>query len=98
MILTVLFASVLFFAGLSMKMSARWSRIAIFALGVVVFLVAAISLLAQPVEFSESLLSDASPPATAIAASERPAEGVGPSGALRTPLAAGHAEVGPVPA
>ena len=54
-ILTVLFASVLFFAGLSMKMAARWSQIAIFALGLLLLLVAFISLLAQPVEFSESL-------------------------------------------
>lgn len=55
-ILTVLFASVLFFAGLSMKMRAHWSQISIFALGILLLLVAVVSLLRQPIEFSESFL------------------------------------------
>ena len=53
-ILTVIFASVLFFAGLSMKMKATWSQVAIFALGVLLLVVAIASLVTQPIEFSES--------------------------------------------
>lgn len=49
-LLTVLFASVLFFAGMSTKMRSEQTQIAIFAIGLVILVGALIVLSSQPVE------------------------------------------------
>ncbi len=55
-LLTVLFATVVFFAGLSMKMNTERSQVAVFTLGCLIFAVSIAGLIRQPIEFGDPSL------------------------------------------